>query len=171
MPIASLRRVLAGTVLTLATLAASAHSYKVGSIDIDHPNARPTAAGQSVGGGFMTFVNKGAADRLLSATTAVAASVQVHSMTMDGNVMKMRQLDALELPAGQTVELKPGAYHLMLVGLKAPLKAGDTFPMTLKFEKAGEVVVTVNVEQPEPAKAEPQHEHQHEHEHDHDHMH
>ena len=69
------------------------------------------------------------------------------------------------------MELKPGAYHLMLVGLKAPLKAGDTFPMTLKFEKAGEVVVTVNVEQPEPAKAEPQHEHQHEHEHDHEHMH
>ena len=169
MPIASLRRMLAGTALTLATLAVSAHSYKVGAIDIDHPNARPTAAGQSVGGGFMTFVNKGAADRLLSAKTAVATSVQVHSMTMDGNVMKMRQLDALELPAGQTVELKPGAYHLMLVGLKAPLKSGDTFAMTLKFDKAGEVVVTVNVEQPEPAKAEPQHEHQHEH--DHEHMH
>ena len=169
MPIASLRRVLAGTVLTLATLAASAHSYKLGEIDIDHPNARPTVAGQSVGAGFMTLVNKGGADRLLSAKTAVAASVQMHSMSMDGNVMKMRQLDALELPAAQTVELKPGAFHLMLVGLKAPLKAGDTFPMTLKFEKAGEVVVTVNVETPEPAKAEPPHEHQHEH--DHEHMH
>ncbi len=167
MSIASLRRVLAGTALTLASLAAAAHSYKLGSIDIDHPTARPTAAGQQVGGSFMTLVNKGAADRLLSVTSAVATSVQVHSMTMDGNVMKMRQLDALELPAGQTVELKPGGFHLMLVGLKAPLKAGDTFPMTLKFEKAGEVVVTVNVEppQPEPAKAEPQHEHQHEHTH------
>jgi len=167
MPIASLRRVLAGAALTLVTLAAAAHSYKLGSIDIDHPTARPTAPGQSVGGGFMTLVNKGAADRLMSVTSAVAGSVQMHSMAMDGDVMKMRQVDAIELPAGRTVELKPGAWHLMLVGLKAPLKSGDTFPMTLRFEKAGEVVVTVNVEppQPEPAKAEPQPEHQHEHTH------
>ncbi len=163
MSFAFICRLLAGTALTLATLVASAHSYKLGSIDIGHPNARPTVAGQTMGGGFMTLVNAGAADRLLSATTAVAASVQIHSMTMDGNVMKMRQLDALELPAGQTVELKPGALHLMLVGLKAPLKAGDTFPMTLKFEKAGEVVVTVNIEQPEAAKAEPDHDHMHMH--------
>jgi copper(I)-binding protein len=118
-----------------------------------------------VGGGFMTLVNKGAADRLLSATTAAAASVQMHSMSMDGNVMKMRQVDAIELATGQTVELKPGSWHLMLMGLKAPLKAGDTFPMTLRFEKAGEVVVKVKVESPEPAKAQPQSEHQHEHMH------
>lgn len=162
---ASIRRLFVGTALALSTLAALAHSYKAGSIDIDHPTARPTAAGQSVAGGFMTFVNKGAADRLLSATTPVAASVQIHSMAMDGNVMKMRQLEALELLTGQVVELKPGSWHLMLMGLKAPLKAGDKFPMTLKFEKAGKAVVTVNVEQPEPAKAEPQHEHQHEHNH------
>ena len=162
---AFIRRWFAGTALTLATLVASAHSYKVGSIDIDHPSTRPTVAGQPVGGGFMTLVNKGAADRLLSATTAVAASVQMHSMSMDGNVMKMRQVDAIELPSGQTVELKPGSWHLMLMGLKAPLKAGDTFPMTLRFEKAGEVVVKVKVESPEPAKAQPQREPQHEHMH------
>jgi copper(I)-binding protein len=160
---ASIRRLFVGTALALSTLAALAHSYKAGSIDIDHPTARPTAAGQAVAGGFMTFVNKGTADRLLSATTPVAASVQIHSMAMDGNVMKMRQLEALELPTGQVVELKPGSWHLMLMGLKAPLKAGDKFPMTLRFEKTGETVVSVQVEQPQPeaAKVESKHHHQH----------
>jgi copper(I)-binding protein len=67
-------------------------------------------------------------------------------MAMEGNVMKMRQIDRLALPAGKTVQLSPGGYHLMLLGLKAPLKAGDSFPLTLKFEKAGEVTVKVRVE-------------------------
>jgi copper(I)-binding protein len=65
---------------------------------------------------------------------------------MVGDVMRMRQVEEIALPAGQTVELKPGGYHLMFVGLKAPLKAGDKFPLKLRFEKAGEVEVTVNVD-------------------------
>jgi copper(I)-binding protein len=67
-------------------------------------------------------------------------------MAMDGDVMKMRQVEAIEVPAGKSVELKPGGLHIMFIGLKAPLKAGDKFPLKLKFEKAGEVTVQVNVE-------------------------
>jgi copper(I)-binding protein len=70
----------------------------------------------------------------------------MHTMAMDGDVMTMREVDAVDLPAGQTVEFKPGGFHLMLMGLKAPLKLGDKFAMTLRFEKAGEVVITVHVE-------------------------
>jgi len=79
-------------------------------------------------------------------------------MKMEGDVMRMRQVDAIEVPVGQTVELKPGGYHLMFIGLKAPLKVGERFPMTLKFEKAGEVKVEVVVQAPG-AAAEPQHKH------------
>lgn len=144
----SIQRMIATAALTFATLGVSAHSFKVGSIDIDHPNARPTNPGQQVGAGYLKLTNQGAADRLISATSPGSASVELHSMSMEGDVMKMRQVEAIDLPAGQTVELKPGGYHLMLMGLKAPLKAGDKLPLKLKFEKAGEVVVTVNVESP-----------------------
>ena len=146
MPTEFIRRLMCGAALMLVSLAAAAHSYKIGPIGIDDPKARPTVAGQPVGGAFMTIVNKGAADRLLSATTAAAATVQMHVMAMDGDVMTMREVDAVDLPAGQKVEFKPGGFHLMLMGLKAPLKLGDKFAMTLRFEKAGEVVVTVHVE-------------------------
>lgn len=139
----------AAVLVALAAAAAAAHDYKAGAIEIDHPYARSTAAGQSNGGGYMKLVNGGgAADRLVSVSAGVAHSVELHEMTMDGNVMRMRQVDGIALQPGQTVELKPGGYHVMFVGLKAPLKAGDTFPMTLKFEKSGEVRVDVKIEAP-----------------------
>jgi copper(I)-binding protein len=141
-------RLLAASVLALATLAATAHGVKFGTIDIDSPHARATAAGQAVGGGYFKLVNGGAADKLVAARSPAAASVELHSMRMEGDVMRMRQVDAIELPAGQTVELKPGGLHLMLMGLKAPLKAGDSVPVTLRFEKAGEVTVQLKVEAP-----------------------
>ncbi len=144
----SLGKRLIGVALCLCALCASAHEYTLGSLTIGHPYARPTVPGQSVGGGFLSIANKGADDRLLSATSAAAKSVEMHSMSMDGDVMRMRQVDAIALPAGKTVDLKPGALHLMFMGLKAPLKPGDTLPVTLKFEKAGEVKVTVNVQAP-----------------------
>lgn len=134
--------------LGAAALAAQAHEFKVGKIDIGHPYARATVPGQPAGGGFLKLENKGDADRLLSASAGVAGSVELHSMSMEGNVMRMRQVDSIVLPAGKTVELKPGGLHIMFIGLKAPLKAGDSFPMKLKFEKAGEVTVDVKVEAP-----------------------
>ena len=142
----NLNLLLAGVTLVVASTAAHAHSFKLGNIDIGHPYARVTVAGQPIGGGFLKLSNRGGDDKLLSATAAVSASVEMHTMNMDGDVMRMRQVDAIPLPAGKTVELKPGGYHLMFVGLKAPLKAGEKFPLKLKFEKAGEVEVIVNVE-------------------------
>ena len=144
----ALKKLACAGLLVLATLAASAHEFKLGSITIGHPYARATAAGQPTGGGFMKLVNGGAADRLLSASAEVSKSVEIHEMKMEGDVMKMRQVDGLALQAGQTVELKPGGYHVMFIGLKAPLKAGESFPVRLKFEKAGEVTVDVKVEAP-----------------------
>jgi periplasmic copper chaperone A len=141
-----LKSTIAALVLSATSLVALAHSFKLGDITIGHPYARTTAAGQASGGGYLKLENKGADDKLLSATSDVATSVELHSMSMEGDVMRMRQVDGIALPKGKTVELKPGALHIMFVGLKAPLKDGDKFPMKLKFEKAGEVTVTVNVE-------------------------
>ncbi|MEO8059887.1 MAG: copper chaperone PCu(A)C [Burkholderiales bacterium] len=144
----TLKNLISGTALALAAFAAHAHEFKLGAITIGHPYARATAAGQPTGGGFMKFVNAGGNDKLLSLSAEVSKSVELHEMKMEGDVMKMRQVDGIELPAGKTVELKPGGYHVMFIGLKAPLKLGDSFPVKLKFEKAGEVTVDVKVEAP-----------------------
>ena len=136
---------LCATLLLVAT-AVCAHEYRAGSLTIGHPYARPTAPSQPTGGGYLKLVNNGAADRLLSASVPISASVELHSMRMEGDVMRMRQVDAIDIPAGQTVVLKPGGLHLMFIGLKAPLAAGQRFPMKLKFEKAGEVAVEVVVD-------------------------
>jgi copper(I)-binding protein len=142
----TLQRFLATAALGLAALAAHAHSFKVGPIDIGHPYARATAPGQPTGGGFLSLQNAGPADRLLSASADISKSVELHEMKMEGDVMRMRQVEGIALPTGQKVALAPGGLHIMFIGLKAPLKEGDKFPLVLKFEKAGEVTVTVNVE-------------------------
>lgn len=134
--------------LALAGGMLHAQDLKAGAITVQHPYARATAAGQATGGGFLTLVNEGGADRLLSASADVAVTVQLHEMKMQGDVMKMREVDGIDLPAGQTVEFKPGGFHVMFIGLKAPLKAGGSFPMTLKFQRAGELKVDVQVEAP-----------------------
>lgn len=143
------RKTLLAAALLAAATFAQAHDYKVADIRIGHPYARATAPGQPAGGGYLKLENQGrTADRLLSASADVSASVELHMMKMEGDVMRMRQVDAIDVPAGQTVELKPGGWHVMFIGLKAPLKAGDRFPMTLKFDKAGEVKVDVVVQTP-----------------------
>jgi copper(I)-binding protein len=134
--------------LLLSTLA-SAHDYTVGTLAISHPYARATAAGQVVGGGYLKLENKGKVDdKLLSISVApaVSKSVELHSMTMAGDVAQMREVSSIEIPAGKTVELKPGGLHVMFVGLAAPLKVGAKFAATLKFEKAGEVKVEFQVD-------------------------
>jgi copper(I)-binding protein len=150
-------RSLIATLMVLTAFTSQAHSYKVGAIDIGHPWARPTAAGQKAGGGYLKLTNAGAADRLVSVSSDVSDSVELHTMSMDGTVMRMRQVDGIDLPAGQTVELKPGGLHIMFIGLKAPLQEGSKFPVKLKFEKAGEVMVDVKVQQPKGAAAEHKH--------------
>lgn len=133
--------------LLWASAPSLAHDYKLGALEIGHPWARSSAPGQRNGSVYLVLKNSGgAADRLVSATTPVAGSVEMHMMRMDGDVMRMRQLDAIELGAGGEIVLKPGAEHLMLIGLKQPLKVGDSFELTLQFEKAGRQVVQVKVE-------------------------
>jgi copper(I)-binding protein len=136
----------AGLLLALAGLAAHAHSYKVGDIAIGHPYARGTAPGQPNGGAYLRLENRGAEDRLVSARAEVCRQVELHTSRMEGDVMRMRQVDAIDIPANKAVVLQPGGMHLMLVGLKAPLKEGDRFPLTLKFEKAGVLTVDVVVQ-------------------------
>ncbi len=136
----TLRRGLLAAALLAATAAQAQNAVKV-----DKAWARPTVAGQAGGGGFLTIVGGGAADRLLSASAGISKGVELHKMEMDGNVMRMRAVDAIDVPAGGTVELKPGGLHVMFIGLNKTLKAGERFPLTLKFEKAGEVKVDVQV--------------------------
>ncbi|MEO6032900.1 MAG: copper chaperone PCu(A)C [Burkholderiaceae bacterium] len=143
----NLKLILTGVLLSAAATLVQAHEFKVGALTIGHPYARATAPGQPNGGAYLKLVNTGTAgDRLMSVNADVARSVELHSMSMQGDVMHMRQVEAVEVPAGKTVDLKPGGLHVMLLGLKAPLKEGEKFPIKLTFEKAGELTVTVNVE-------------------------
>src|SRR5262245_38836796 len=127
---------------------ARAEDYKVGTIEISNPWARATPKGATVGGAYMKISNKGSApDRLIGGSTAVAGSFEVHSMAMEKGVAKMRPVEGgLEVKPGETVELKPGSFHVMLVGLKQPLAKGQKVKATLEFEKAGKVDVEYAVE-------------------------
>jgi copper(I)-binding protein len=123
-----------------------AQSALVGPIKIEHAYTRATMPGQQVAGGFMKIENKsGPADQLVSASSPIAGEVQLHEMSMEGSVMKMRQVKDIAVPAGGSVELKPGGLHLMFINIKAPLAAGETVPVKLKFAKAGEVEVSMPV--------------------------
>ena len=122
-----------------------AQNASVGSIKVENAYTRATAPGQQVAGGFLKIENKGAADQLVSASSPAAGEVQLHEMAMDGNVMKMRQVKDIPVPANGSVELKPGGLHLMFMNIKAPLAAGETVPVKLKFAKAGEVEVKMPV--------------------------
>lgn len=119
--------------------------YRIGQLKIEHPYARATVPGQKVAGGFMKIENKGAADQLIAASSPLAGEMQLHTMTMDGNVMKMREVKVIDVPANGSVELKPGGLHLMFMDIKSPLKVGEAVPVKLKFQKAGEVEIKVLV--------------------------
>jgi len=116
-------------------------------IAVHEPWARPTSPIATVGAAYMTIMNHGAgADRLLGASTTVAGEVQLHASLDDNGVMRMRPVEALEIAAHGSVTMDPGGMHFMLMQLTAPLAAGTRFPMTLKFEHAGEVTVDVTVQ-------------------------
>ncbi|HMN72879.1 MAG TPA: copper chaperone PCu(A)C [Rhodoblastus sp.] len=136
------------TALAAAILSGASVLAHAGDIALDHPWSRATPAGAPVGAGYVTLKNTGAAaDKLLSATAPdVAGKVEIHEMSMDNGVMKMRPVNGLEIPAGKSVELKPGGYHIMFMQLKHPLKAGETVKGVLTFEKAGAVPVEYKVE-------------------------
>jgi periplasmic copper chaperone A len=122
-------------------------SYKLGQLIIEAPWARATPQGAQVGAGYLTITNTDKeADRLIGGSLPVATSVEVHQMTTSDGVMKMRKMDnGLEIKLGQTVELKPGGYHLMFNGLHEGLKQGQTIKGTLQFEKAGSLEIEFHV--------------------------
>jgi copper(I)-binding protein len=143
-----IKQLLAAVSAALLSGALHAAAYRAGDISIIDPHARPTVAGQPGGAAYLTLENTGgSADRLVGVTSPVAQSAAVHTMRMDGDVMRMREAGELPLPPAAKVEMKPGmGYHIMLNGLKQPLQAGAAFPMTLTFEKAGKVEVSVVVD-------------------------
>jgi copper(I)-binding protein len=142
-------RTLAMLVASLAvTASAAAHDYAIGALHIGHPYARATVPGQPSGAAYMTIKNNGKEDdKLLHITSPVAQNAQVHTMSMEGNMMKMREVPVLDLPPAARIAMQPGnGYHIMLLGLKRPLKAGEKIPLTLTFEKAGKIEVSAPVE-------------------------
>lgn len=108
--------------------------------------ARATTSTARVGGVFLTLTATGGEDRVVSAASPVTERIELHETLRDGDVMKMREVPRLVLPAGVPTVLKPGAHHIMLIGLKRPLNRGETFPLTITFEKAPPVTVTVTVQ-------------------------
>ena len=133
-----------------ACLAVSARAEEVsaGDLVITQGWSRATPGGARVGGGYLTIENKGAtADRLIGGSADIAGKVQVHEMAMNNGVMTMRPVDkGLVIEPGKTVKLAPGGLHLMLLDLKSPLKQGDKVPLTLEFEKAGKVSLSLDVQ-------------------------
>ena len=134
--------------IALGLTSAFAHDYTVGALKIDHPWARATPKGATVAGGYMKITNTGTTpDRLIGGTTGAAKTFEVHEMRMDGSVMQMRELpNGVEIPAGATLELKPGSFHVMMTGLSHPFTKGERVKASLTFEKAGKVDVEFTVE-------------------------
>lgn len=116
-------------------------------IQVENAWSRATPPGAKVGAGYMTVRNASPnPDRLVGASSPAAEKVETHITIRDGDISRMREVKGYEIPANGVFELKPGGAHLMLMNLRAPLKAGDNVPLTLKFEHAGEVKVDLHVE-------------------------
>ena len=140
-------------VLAFCALAAGAHAhdYSSGNLKIDHPWAKTSLEGVPNSAAYMTITNTGETDDTLVAAAAdVSKAVELHTMSMEDGVMRMRQLeDGVPLPASETVTLQPGGLHVMLIGLNDRLEKGESFAMTLTFEKAGQLEVEAIVEDPQ----------------------
>jgi periplasmic copper chaperone A len=133
--------------VTAVSVPVQAEDAAVGSLKISAPWVRATPKGAPVGGGYMTITNNGSvADRLVGGTSDASTRFEIHEMSMDGGVMKMRPVGGIEIKPGQSIEFKPGGYHVMFVGLKQSFEQGQRIKATLQFEKAGNVAVNFNVE-------------------------
>jgi copper(I)-binding protein len=141
------RLALAGAAVVFISSMAIAEIYSAGGLQIGNPWARATPKGATVGAGYLTITNKGAeADRLIGGSAAPAARFEVHTTVMENGVARMRQVTGLEIKPGETVELAPGGMHVMLMGLKQPLRQGQAVKGTLVFEKAGTVAIEFTVQ-------------------------
>jgi copper(I)-binding protein len=138
------RRTIAAALLALPGIAL-AQGQQQGDIRITAPWARAAGRG-ATGGGFLTLQNTGSApDRLVAVRAAIARSVELHESSREGDVMRMRPVDGIDLPPGQEVKLAPGGFHIMLIGLAEPLDRGRRVPVTLVFERGGSVEVQLEV--------------------------
>ena len=148
MKITTIGFVFAALTAGLLTTVSRAEDVKAGDLVISQPWTRATPGGAKTGGGFLTIENKGTApDKLIGASADGAGKIEVHEMVMNEGVMKMRPVEGgLAIDPGKTVKLAPGGLHLMMTDLKSPLKQGDKMPVTLEFEKAGKVAVTLDVQ-------------------------
>lgn len=139
-------KTLIATGLALALPAAAfAHDYTLGDLEIIHPMIFETAASAKAGGGYLTIANDGKTDDALIGVAADFPGVMLHESYEEDGVMRMRHLDRLTVPADGIVELAPGGYHVMFMGLDEPLEAGDEVPAVLTFEEAGEIEVDFKV--------------------------
>jgi periplasmic copper chaperone A len=125
--------------------AASAISAQTGQLEVSNAWARATPGKSATGAAYVT-IHSPTADKLVAASSPVAKKAELHTMSMSGMVMKMRPVASIDIPAGQAVTLQPGGLHIMLVGLAKPLQTGQSFPLTLTFDKAGSRTVNVTVE-------------------------
>lgn len=133
-------------VLTLAAGAAADHHIK-GTVMVHEPWARASAGKARAGATYFTIANRGGkTDRLVAVSSPVARKARLHTHSMEGGVMKMRHVTAVEVAPGEPTVFKPGGLHVMLMGLKAPLRKGESFPLTLTFENAGKIEVRVMVQ-------------------------
>ena len=157
----------------IASATASATDYKVGPLEIEQPWSRALPKGATVAAGYLKVKNTGTEpDRLVGGSTPVAGKFEIHEMTMDKGVMRMRPLTAgIEIKPGETVELKPSGTHIMMMDVKQPIVRGKPFKGSLTFENAGAVDVDFEVEAiggtPAAAAASAAHDHDHDHEHHH----
>ncbi|HSY30209.1 MAG TPA: copper chaperone PCu(A)C [Burkholderiaceae bacterium] len=127
---------------------ALADDSHIGTIQINHAHARPTVPGQLSGAAYLSIENKGShSDKLLTVSSPIAASAEVHNTIMDGNIMRMREVSELEVQSSARVVMAPGdGYHIMLVGLKKALVPGEKIPLSLRFEKAGKLEIEAVVD-------------------------
>jgi len=144
----TLVHILAAAALTAFGSPAHAQDFSIGDIKIEIPWAKPSLKGVPNGAAYMTITNRGETDdTLLAAAADVSSAVELHTMSMTDGVMRMRQLEGgVPLPAGETVKLEPGGLHVMFIGLKQTLTAGESVPVTLTFEQAGTLEIEVNIE-------------------------
>jgi copper(I)-binding protein len=141
-----MKTLLATTTLALAVPAvAAAHDYTVGDLQIIHPRIFETSATAKAGGGYVTIANNGGTADALTGVDADFPKVMLHESYEEDGVMRMQHVDAIAVPADGIAELAPGGYHVMFMGLSEPFEAGDEVPVTLTFEKAGEVEVDFKV--------------------------
>lgn len=142
-----MNRLLAAIAALVLPAFASAHDYSAGALEIIHPMAFETAPAARAGGGYLTIVNTGEDGDALIEVRAGFPRVMLHRSEEENGIARMKHVDRIAIPAGETVALEPGGYHIMFMGLDgSPFESGNTFPATLVFESAGEVEVEFKIE-------------------------